>query len=544
MHPSSGASLPAEMTAHRRITQGACAALLALALGCRTTEEYRDSADKQVYSILSDLRATYVADPGAFTIDHPGLPELGEEPVELVECLNIAARGSRDYEARKERLYLAALDLTFERYLFNVRGTGGFGGDVARTGPGMTPAEVSGTGSLTKLLGSGAAIVGDMGLRLFKDLSTGDGVDAVLDLGLSLTMPLMRGSGKRIVEERLTQAERDVVYEVRSYERFRRTFSVDVAGRVFRILQQADRVTNEEINIQNLRVLRQRNEELADAGRLSDIQVDQALQDELRSSNRLIVEEQTYQGLLDGLKQFLGVPVEDAFEPDPIELERLAAGVPDTVLPDEEFLAEIALRERLDYQTALDRVDDAGRKVYVAEDALRAGLALVSQADITSASGQPLDFDSDDLTWSLGLDLDLPVDRLVERNNYRTSLITLQAAERDLDRLGDNIRGQLRAALRQAAATVETNEIQRGAVELAERRVESARLRLAAGRADTRDILEAQEDLLEAKNAATRSLIDHHLALLALWRDVELLRVDEAGISVAETLFEPGELQP
>jgi len=102
----------------------------------------------------------------------------------------------------------------------------------------------------------------------------------------------------------------------------------------------------------------------------------------------------------------------------------------------------------------------------------------------------------------------------------------------------------LRADLRQAAATIETNEIQRGAVLLAERRVASARLRLAAGRADTRDILEAQEDLLQAKNAATRSTVDHHLALLALWRDVEVLRVDESGITLEESLLEPGVVQP
>ena len=532
------------MTALRRIIPLVSALLLALAIGCRTPAEFRTAADDQVYGILSDLRAKFVADPESFNVDHVDYVRESEGPADLTECLNIAALASRDYEARRQQLYLAALDLTFERYLFNARGGAGFGAAAARTGPGMTPAELNGGASLSKLLGSGAAIVGDMGLRLFRDLSSGDGFEAITDLGLSLTMPLMRGSGSRIVQEDLTQAERDVVYEVRSYERFRRTFSVDVATRVYRILQQAVIVSNEEINIENLRVLRERNEELADAGRLSDIQVDQARQDELTSSNRLIVETQRYQGQLDDLKRFLGLPIEATFAPDPAELEHLTAGVPDTKLFDEEFLMEVALRGRLDYMTALDRVDDAERKIRVAADALRAGLELVSDASITSASGRPLDFDSDDLRWTLALDLDLPVDRLRERNAYRTALITLQAAQRAVAQLDADIRTGLRADLRQAAATIETNKIQRGAVLLAERRVESARLRLDAGRADTRDILEAQEDLLQAKNAATRSMIDHYLALLELWRDVEVLRVDGAGISLDETLLASGELQP
>ena len=58
--------------------------------------------------------------------------------------------------------------------------------------------------------------------------------------------------------------------------------------------------------------------------------------------------------------------------------------------------------------------------------------------------------------------------------------------------------------------------------------------RLQAGRADTRDLLEAQEALLQAKNSASSSLIDYNLSRLALFLDMELLRVDENGFHVEE----------
>lgn len=535
------------MTAQRRLLPGLLPALLLSTAGCMTAAEHQQSADDEVYGVLANLRQQFVADPGVFTIDHPdpfSYMEGVEGDADLAECLHVAARVSTDYQVRKEGLYLAALDLTFERYLFDVQTQGALGASVSRGAFGSETGQADGGLALTRLLGTGALIVADIGLRLVRDLSSGDGFDAVTDLGLTITQPLLRGSGERIVKENLTQSERNVVYEVRSYERFRRTFSVQVAQRVYRILQQADVVANQELNSENLRVLRERNEQLAEAGRLSDIQVDQARQDELRSHNRLIVEQQRYEAQLDDLRQFLGVPVERPFQPDPTQLEDLATleslGFP----LDEEFLAEFALRERLDYMTALDRVDDARRRVDVAADALRAGLELQLDANLSSAEGRPLDFDLDDTTGSLALDLDLPIDRLAERNAYRAALISLQAAERDALDLADDIRGQLRAALREAIATAETNVIQRGAVVLAERRAESTALRMAAGRADTRDILEAQEDLLEAKNAATQSRIDHHLALLALWRDIELLRVDDTGLSFEESLLEPGDLQP
>ena len=65
---------------------------------------------------------------------------------------------------------------------------------------------------------------------------------------------------------------------------------------------------------------------------------------------------------------------------------------------------------------------------------------------------------------------------------------------------------------------------------LAERRVDSARLNLEAGRASTRDLLEAQEALVSAQNAAIRSGIDKLLAELAFYRDLELLRIGPDGI--------------
>ena len=523
-------------------------ALLALPMtGCRTPADFQQSADAEAYGVISELRRQFVEDSAAFSIDLPNplsFREGVEGPADISECLHVAARQSTDYQVRKEQLYLVALDLTFERFLFDVQTNGTLGASMFRGPFGSETGQFDGGASLSRLLGTGALIVADIGVRLFRDLSSGDGFDAVTDLGLSITQPLLRGSGKRIVKENLTQAERDVVYEVRSYERFRRTFAVQVAQRVYRILQQAAIVANERVNIDNLRVLRERNEELANAGRLSDIQVDQARQDELRSDNRLIVEQQRYETQLDELRLFLGVPTEESFEPDPEELAQLST-LADMAFPlDEELLAELALSQRLDYLTILDRVDDAERKVVVAADALRAGLDLELDANLSSAEGRPLDFDMDDITGSLSLELDLPINRLAERNAYRAALIRLQAAQRDARDLAYDIRAQLRAALREAIATRETNAIQRGAVVLAERRVESTALRMAAGRAATRDILEAQEDLLEAKNAAVRSRIDHHLALLALWRDIELLRVDASGIAFEESLLDLGDVQP
>ena len=53
---------------------------------------------------------------------------------------------------------------------------------------------------------------------------------------------------------------------------------------------------------------------------------------------------------------------------------------------------------------------------------------------------------------------------------------------------------------------------------------------LEAGRAQIRDILEAQEALLSAQNALTAAVINYQVTELELQRDVGLLEVDEKGL--------------
>ena len=65
---------------------------------------------------------------------------------------------------------------------------------------------------------------------------------------------------------------------------------------------------------------------------------------------------------------------------------------------------------------------------------------------------------------------------------------------------------------------------------LAERRVESTDLFLQAGEAQIRDLLEAQEDLVEARDGLVSAVVNYHVATLNLKRDLELLEVNEKGL--------------
>ena len=404
------------------------------------------------------------------------------------------------------------------------------------TGDTSDSASIDSDLGMSKQFGSGAQVIGSIGASLFKALSQGDGWDAIGTLGLTATMPLLRGSARAVVLEPLTQAQRNLVYEVRTYERFRRTFAVDVVGRYYAILRTLDNITNEQANLESLQLLRLRNQAMADAGRMNDIQVDQAYQDELRAQASLVDLFETYGGQMDQFMLLLGLPTETFAELDRGELESLKTlDGTDFQNMDPEALVVLSLERRLDLVTTRDRLIDAQRRTDVAAEALRIGLDLEASVGSTSEEGRPLSFRSSNSPWSLGFSFDLPIDRLPERNIYRRSLLDRDAAIRAEELLTDTVLADMRENLRQTRSTAERYQLQLISVELAQRRVRSSEMKLDAGRSDTRDVLESRRSLLGAQNSATSALIEFALARLRLYRDLELLDVDENGIQLDES---------
>src|SRR6187402_279584 len=121
---------------HSRIQAGLLLFVFLFA-GCRSADEWRADADRDAYSLVQSRRTKLDLDSGAFTIE-PAADSLrqrlitGEEkiekPLSLVEVLEIAAANSRDYQRQKERLFVAALDLTLERWRFAIQSGGTLNG--------------------------------------------------------------------------------------------------------------------------------------------------------------------------------------------------------------------------------------------------------------------------------------------------------------------------------------------------------------------------------------------------------------------------------
>jgi outer membrane protein TolC len=126
--------------------------------------------------------------------------------------------------------------------------------------------------------------------------------------------------------------------------------------------------------------------------------------------------------------------------------------------------------------------------------------------------------------------MDLPLDRTAERNAYRTSLLNLDGAARDLQQSEDQIKADVRADLADLLLASEQIRIQAKSVAVAQKRVDSTNLFLDAGRAQIRDVLDAQDSLVQAQNDLTTALMNYRLAELSLQRDMGVLEVNSDGL--------------
>jgi outer membrane protein TolC len=467
------------------------------------------------------------------------VPEAAQAPAEagqeaevvitLAKALEIATLNSRDYQTHKETLYRSALSLTAQRYEFDPHFFGTISGDFDYTRSDGEKQVSAGTDfGFGWLLATGARLSVSLASS-FSEFLTGDPRKAASSLfSATVTQPLLQGAGISVTEP-LTQAERDVIYEIRRFVRYRRTFFVQVLSAYYRVLQARRVLENERMNYDDLVLMRDRGEWMGQAGRIPEFQVDQIRQDVLRAEDSVLSALQDYQNQLDGFKITLGLPTGARVVLDPRELDQLTPErIAEVDLPLQQ-IEQIAEAHRLDLMTQRDGVEDAGRKLQVAENDLLPGLDLSASLGVPTEDNQPLDLDSHSMTASAGFELDLPLDKLSERNEYRRRLIDCARVRRDYTQLRDQVIQEVRNAWRQYGRAKHSYQIQQESVRLAERRMESTRLLLDAGRADARDVLEARSALVSAQNQLARALVDYKTASLELARDMDILQVGEKG---------------
>lgn len=514
--------------------------LVALFTGC-STEHYKAEADREVYDIINGKWKAKFGDKSNYIINDSNVPASPNDiqiakavppsgVLTLAQAVAMATAHNRDYQRQKEQLYLTALDLTLARHQFARRWFGTVDASYVRNAADEQVGYNAETG-FNQLLADGAQITTSIAIDWARFLTGDPDTSLGSVLAASISQPLLRGRGRKIVQENLTQAERNALYQIRTFNRYRKSFVVSIVDAYYRVLQQKDAVTNAKNSYESKVQLRERLQMEASEGVTPRFQVDQAEQSELLARDGYIRAEQRYEQLLDSFKITLALPTDAEIELDENELKALQTiGIvePNYAL---EAAVETALAQRLDLANSADSVEDAERRVVVAADNLGVELNLIGSAGINSAPETKIErLQFQNGTYSLGLEADLPLDRKAERNAYREALITLEQQQRQYENDIDEVKLDVRDAYRGLREEAESYRTQFKALELAQIRVGVSPILWEAGRMNARDYLESQDDLLQAQNNVTSALVSHAIAKLNFFRDVGILQVKPDGM--------------
>ena len=516
-----------------------CGATVLGMLGACSPEHYVESADKDAYKIIEQKWNDDFGEMANYrinnTVPDPNeilalVPENGV--ISLAKAVEIATKYSREYQSQKESLYTSALSLALTRHQYAPLWFGTVDAGYAKDAFGD---DVSTSGNVgvnqTFLWANGVRATGGIAVDWLRFL-TGDPQTSLGSvLSGTLTAPLIGAGAGLSAWENLTQAERNMLYRIRSFNRYRKTFVVSLISEYYRVVQQANRVEIQRDSYRRLQVSIDQVRLKVQVGQQPPYDLGEAEQRLLSGEQSLVSAIQNYEQTMDSFKIRLSLPPDTDVRLDPNELQALAdlgVSVPDYTV---EEAVKIALENRLDLANARDGVDDTQRKLVLAEKALGVQVTLTGNARANSDGATNFtDISLSDGTYSLGVEAELPLDQMSERNSYRQALISLQQDKRALDEDIDRIMLDVRQAYRDLEQTSESYRIQQLGLRLAEQRVEAERISLRYGRSTIRLLLDSEDALVQAQNDLLGALVNHVNAKMSFFRDIGVMQVRPDGM--------------
>jgi outer membrane protein TolC len=501
-------------------------------------------ADRAAYGNIQGAQLRGTGESEAFTIDDEEgrrmramleQEALAEQAtiLSLSDTLAIAMANSRSYQSRKESLFIQALFLTETQKDFKWDTSAStLSASTSLTDDGSGTENFGDNGvdgtlalAVSRTLATGARVTLNYTETIVNYFSSPDTSSESGILSFNIVQPLLNGFGPLVSLEPLRQAERDMVYSARDFKRYQQDFVIDITSQFYSTLRSRDQLNNARKNYESAIGSREQTEAYAKAGRIADFEASQALQSELNAADNWAIARANYQSALDDFRFTLGLPIDLNIEPEPAELDALAArGLVGLDITLDEAV-DSAISNRLDLINRRQQVEDRERKLEIRQRDFLPNLDVeynISRDVEDSSYGDPLQ--------ELDVGLEIPFDWTEKRNAFRVAQINLDREQRDLSEDEDNVLREVRDLWRKLERNRSVYKNRLLSVKLAERLVENTNMLLKQGKALTRDLLDAQDDLLSSRNEATLALIDYTINRLSFWNAIERFEIDPKGM--------------
>jgi outer membrane protein TolC len=283
-----------------------------------------DDPAAQRYMIVADGQpgSRHWHDDGdATTIESPLWSEFlrtgpdGKVVLTPESAVELGLLNSREYQTALETLYETALLLTLNRFEFalhwfaiNDTVFNQFGSSDTE----LNTLTTSSSAGFTKAFTGGGQLLVEFANSFVFTFSGVNHTTVNSNIIVNFIQPLLRRAGRKFRMETLTQGERNTLYAVRDFARFRKQFAVNITTKgqagFLTLLLQTQNIRNLEQNLKSQELNYKLHEVYSQVGIITTIQKDQAFQSFQQSKLTLLQAKLDYETTLDTFKRQLGLP--------------------------------------------------------------------------------------------------------------------------------------------------------------------------------------------------------------------------------------------
>lgn len=361
-------------------------------------------------------------------------------------------------------------------------------------------------------------------LSVSSSMASADFEDRSSSLRLNFSQPLLRNAWPFVVNEGVVAARSNLRKEELALEC---CDGNSRQGLIFEVISQYWGIQNQTELVDIARLSVQRSEKLFHATSAKQ-RVELATQlDVSRAEVQLSIQ----QGALSQARQELGNSKEAFKVLIGLESEEVI-GLTDPVMFTssddiseerlEEFI-QVALGNRPDLEVARIKVEDAIRKRRITQRNLLPDLNSSMSYGVSNVGGLNEQDLSNTGSWTAGLSLSYPLPLTSRRINIEKSGVSLKREKRQVVEIKEEINQQIKTDVRNVVKGREQVEIVKKEIFGAEKKLKIATFRFERGLADNFDIVDAENNLIRARQNLTQTIISYRIALAELQRDMGVL---------------------
>jgi outer membrane protein TolC len=330
------------------------------------------------------------------------------------------------------------------------------------------------------------------------------------ELQLSLIQPLLRDFGRTLTERRILFAIKDKEISVQDLREEAFVLLTRVRDAYFDVLRFRDILDYRETSVELARRVMDENRARVDVGVMPPVEILEAEVGLKLRERELLDSQREYQDAIDNLAVLLNAT-------GTIQVAEEPLGQPEIVVDEERGFAS-ALEKRPDILRRIKEIERLGLERKIARNQTLPALDLSGSYSHRGLGGDYED-DLDDVgsdefrNWEILARLSYPIGNREARNELLRTRLRLQGSHARLAQLKEEVLREIRAAIRLLDVSGKKIEVASRGRDLAEEQLRTLLKRKEVGLATTRDVLEGEEDLAEARTELTAAFADYNKAV-------------------------------